>query len=309
MYIKKCKWCENDITVEKQCLFALHICNCDSNPNKFKKIEKFKLEYSGKEKKDRLLLKQECPKCGIEFEIRLTKRQFENNKYKKFCSIKCANSRKMDDVLRNKISESCRKSEKVKNANKIQTEGRKNRNKNKIKINKTKIKNNEIKSNKIEKEIICLHCGKKIISKRYKKNRKYHSDCWLKISGGIREGSSRGKSGWYKGYWCDSSYELAFIIYNLEHNIEIERNKKGYKYFYNNKEHIYYPDFRVNGKLVEIKNYKSELTNIKLLSVDEEIEIYYKDTIKPYIEYVKNKYGKNFINLYENNMEVPIVRG
>ena len=33
-YNKKCKWCEKEIEVEKQCLFALHVCNCDSNPNK-----------------------------------------------------------------------------------------------------------------------------------------------------------------------------------------------------------------------------------------------------------------------------------
>ena len=34
MYIKECKWCNKKIEVEKQCLFALHVCNCDLNPNK-----------------------------------------------------------------------------------------------------------------------------------------------------------------------------------------------------------------------------------------------------------------------------------
>ena len=46
------------------------------------------------------------------------------------------------------------------------------------------------------------------------------------------------------------------------------------------------------------KNFKSELTDAKLNSVDKEIKVYYKDTIKPYINYVVDKYGKNFIDLY-----------
>ena len=45
------------------------------------------------------------------------------------------------------------------------------------------------------------------------------------LCGGKRHGSGRGKKGWYKGYWCDSSWELALVIYNLEHNIKFERNK------------------------------------------------------------------------------------
>ena len=54
------------------------------------------------------------------------------------------------------------------------------------------------------------------------------SGCWLKCSGGIKKGSSRGKCGWYNGYWCDSSYELAWIIYQLEFNINFKRNLERY---------------------------------------------------------------------------------
>ena len=85
----------------------------------------------------------------------------------------------------------------------------------------------------------------------------------------------------------------------MEHDIKIERNYKGYKYIYHGKNHTYYPDFRVNGILTEIKNYRSELTNEKLKSVDERIDIIYTDTIKPYLKYVRNKYGNNFVELYE----------
>ena len=287
MYIKKCKWCEKDIEVEKQCLFALHVCNCDSNPNKKIRIEKYKTLFSGKEKVERKVIKQKCPKCDKEFEIKITDKEYKRNKYKKFCSNKCANSHIVSDELKNKISESCKKSEKVKIANSVITENRK------FVLDNFRLKRNEII------EFTCLYCGEVGYDRRNNKDRKYHSECSKKTSGGIRKGSSRGKSGWYKGYWCDSSYELAYLIYNLDHNIKIERNSKGYEYTFNNEKHIFYPDFRVDNNLVEIKNYRSELTEIKLKSVDEKIEIYYKDTIKPYLEYVKNKYGENFIEMYE----------
>ena len=44
MYKKECKWCKKRIEVEKQCLFALHISNCYLNPNKIKRIEKYKTQ-------------------------------------------------------------------------------------------------------------------------------------------------------------------------------------------------------------------------------------------------------------------------
>jgi len=34
--------------------------------------------------------------------------------------------------------------------------------------------------------------------------------------------SCRGKAGFYKGYHCMSSWELAYVIYNLEHNVSFE---------------------------------------------------------------------------------------
>lgn len=53
-----------------------------------------------------------------------------------------------------------------------------------------------------------------------------------KLSGGYREGSGRGKKGIYKGYYCDSSWELAYVIYNLEHDIKFERNTQTFEYEY-----------------------------------------------------------------------------
>jgi len=69
-------------------------------------------------------------------------------------------------------------------------------------------------------------------------------------------GAGRGKSGWYKGYYCDSSWELAYVIYNLEHNIcnFIKNTSDKFEYEYKNEKHFYIPDFKFDdGHYVEIK--------------------------------------------------------
>lgn len=118
-------------------------------------------------------------------------------------------------------------------------------------------------------------------------------------TGGIRKGGGRGKSGWYKGLWCDSSWELAYVIYNLDHNIRFERNKRGFEYIFNNKKYKYYPDFILNGEYVEIKGYLSEQVNEKIKQFPYKLNILDKDGIIFYLDYVKKKYGNDFIKLYE----------
>lgn len=147
-------------------------------------------------------------------------------------------------------------------------------------------------------DIECLYCKENIST--LDKNRKYHSHCWKKISGGIKRGSSRGKSGWYKGYWCDSSYELAYVIYNLDHNIPFDRNTEGFDYFYSEKKRKFYPDFISNQEYVEIKNFRSKETDAKIKYFPYKIKVIYKEDIhKEIIPYVTRKYGKDYIKLYE----------
>lgn len=217
--------------------------------------------------------KKICPNCDIEFISIGTESEFRRNKVRKYCSRKCANKRNMTDDIKNKISNS-------------------------MKLSPFRFIPNNNKGIRSIK-FICKHCGLEGFDTRYNENRKYHKECWILSAGGLRKGSSRGKSGWYKGYWCDSSYELAYLIYNLDNDIKIERNKDGFEYFFNEEKHLFYPDFIVNKKYVEIKNFRSKVTDSKLEYFPHEIEIHYKDTISPYIEYVKNKYGNDFIKLYD----------
>lgn len=117
-------------------------------------------------------------------------------------------------------------------------------------------------------------------------------------SGGYRINSGRGKKGWYKGIFCDSSWELAFLIWNIENNRSISRCKEKREYIFNGEKHIYIPDFIVEDEVVEIKGYSSKQWEEKIKQ-NPDVKVLYKNDIKPYLDYVVSKYGKNFISLYE----------
>lgn len=123
-------------------------------------------------------------------------------------------------------------------------------------------------------------------------------------SGGLREGAGRSKSGWYKGYYCNSTYELAWVIYSIDNNVKFKRNTLGFDYV-NSKglNSKYYPDFYIEETktFVEIKGYKEKEFYNKQNSFKQKIIVLDKKNIKPILQYVKNKYGNNFIELYENN--------
>lgn len=121
-----------------------------------------------------------------------------------------------------------------------------------------------------------------------------------KHPGGYRQGSGRGKHGWYKGYYLDSNYELAYLIYCLDHNIEIQRNKQSYQYTdLDNKVKNFYPDFRVNGKLTEIKGFYTHNLDLKIQSVTEPIDVLFPKQLQEVFAYVKNKTRLEIKNLYQ----------
>lgn len=121
-------------------------------------------------------------------------------------------------------------------------------------------------------------------------------------SGGYRKGSGRGKKGTYKGYWCDSSYELAWVIYHIDNNIKFERNTEKFIYTYKGEKKYYIPDFILNGVYYEIKGYEDDKVSCKLNCFPYEINILYKENMKNIFNYVENKYGRNFISQYEEKL-------
>lgn len=122
-------------------------------------------------------------------------------------------------------------------------------------------------------------------------------------SGGYREKGGRGKQGWYKGYYCNSSWELAWVIYNLDHNIKFKRNTEGFSYIFNEQAYKFFPDFIIEStnEYVEIKGYLDAKNKAKIISFPHPLKVIDKYNIKIYLNYAIEKYGKNFISLYENN--------
>lgn len=161
---------------------------------------------------------------------------------------------------------------------------------------------------------LCPICGN--IIPYEKRNRKTCSIiCGRKLTvrnstyenrGGYRQGSSRGHHGYYKGIYCDSTYELAYLIYCLDHDINIKRCNDVFEYEYEGKTHKYHPDFIVNGELIEIKGYHTELVDIKLESIPDDIQykILYKEDLKEIFKYVSETYNKRFRDKWNNFYEL-----
>ena len=115
--------------------------------------------------------------------------------------------------------------------------------------------------------------------------------------GGHRHGSGRGKKGWIRDIFCDSSWELAYVLYCTDHNISIKRNTQKFKYHFKDLEHWYIPDFIVDGMLIEVKGYKTPQWEAKIKAVPF-VTIVDEISIQPYLKYAQDKYGKDFIKQY-----------
>ncbi len=129
-------------------------------------------------------------------------------------------------------------------------------------------------------------------------------------SGGYRTEYKTNKTfkGWYKGFWCESSWELAYIIYCIDNNIELIRNHQGFNYVYNDKIYKFYPDFKLKNTFVEIKGRFDDKNRAKISQFKLPLLVLDKNTISFYIKYAIRKYGKNFINLYENTSSAAVCK-
>lgn len=125
------------------------------------------------------------------------------------------------------------------------------------------------------------------------------------MHGGYREGSGRAKFGYYKGIYCGSTYELCWVIYNLDHNISFKR----FEGYLQDGKIKYYPDFLIDtNTIVEIKGYKTEEVDRKTqlaVSNGYSISVLYKKDLEYAFEYVKKQYkisNKNkFHTLYDDH--------
>lgn len=247
-----------------------------------------------------------CKKCGKIFTVIEEETKFPIKGDKYFCCRSCANSRGPRSIeTKQKISNSIKQSEKFLLNNSVYRKDKY------CYLNKEDLPKS-----------ICKNCGKEFYNDyifngyyyKFISTRKYCSkEClhqWkvnnlININkkynlGGFKEGSIKNyKSGWYHGIHCDSSWELAFIIYNEEHQNKIERCKEIRYYILNDKKYEFHPDFILNDKdIIEIKGIKSRNSDAKQL-YNPDVKFLYRNDMKLYLDYVINKYGSNFINLYD----------
>jgi len=221
-------------------------------------------------------MKRLCETCSVEFTV--DKRR---NPKKKFCSISCANVARVRKPTTNK---------------KIATT----------------IKANSL-ARYLKKPKLCVICETPITYEKRFVRTSCSSNCNQEIrsrlaaqgvykvsgSGGYRKGSGRGKSGWYKSIWCDSSWELAYVMYHLDNNIPITRCRETFSYVFEDQSRKYTPDFVVDNKIIEIKGVWTDRERAKIKQCPVDIKIIDEEYIKPYIEHAKNIYGENFIDYYE----------
>lgn len=223
---------------------------------------------------------KECPRCHT-----------KHDKNGIYCSRSCANVRIHSDETKKKISNSI-----------IQY-----RLKNPEIVKEQQIKNGiGIVGIHIDKPIKpdienkCQECSTIFKTRPYSMRKYCSSECRIKNLGGYRNGSGRAKTGYYKGIYCGSTYELAWIIYQIDHNISFTR----FDGYLENDKIKYFPDFLVEGKIVEIKGYHTNEVDMKTeLAIESgyDIEVLYKDDLKEIFSYVETKYETtNFSVLYDN---------
>lgn len=100
--------------------------------------------------------------------------------------------------------------------------------------------------------------------------------------------------GWYKNFWVDSSWELAFLMWHLDHGKEIVKNTQNFPYPFRSGVKYYRPDFIVEGTYYEIKGVMDYRSRRKLQYFPYPIVIVGPKQIKPFLEYAESKYGKDF---------------
>jgi hypothetical protein len=272
-----CSWCSNTFDIENK-YFNQKTKEGQRNFYCSRICEKL-------DKQKRNVLNNEtvpCKKCSALFV-----RNKKLKRQKQYCSVTCANSHIWTLESRKKLSESAKHCAAQKRGN-FPSE--------KERLTERKCKNCNV-----------LFLAKKHSPKGYcsanccKITRKYNKNL-----GGYREGSGRAKTGYYKGIYCGSTYELAFLIWNLDQHANIKRCEKTFLY---NNGRKYHPDFEIDEEIIEIKGYHTPDVDLKEKAVLEQqfrYRILYKKDIQHMIDYVKTKHKIKYLpELYET---APIYR-
>lgn len=103
----------------------------------------------------------------------------------------------------------------------------------------------------------------------------------------------------YDNLFFDSGAELAYYLWLKDNNVEFEYHPKPISYVdCDGVKRKYFPDFLVEGKLVELKGdlWWENASKEKKETIEKcTSKILFKKDYKQYLEYVREKYGKDFL--------------
>ena len=308
-----CKYCKKEFKSGQS--LGAHIVHCKDNPNNhIDEFSKRRTEHV-REKNPLLHYTLICEVCGSNYEIDCLKNNFNNGKYKHTCSSKCAHkltvnntdiNEKNKNISLNSHSNPFLKNKHLENGIWLENDDEYNR-QHRIYYKDT-----------LYKKCICDICGnefdvKELSNGRYSKSKFCSKKCYSKFYSnfanehdfGGKNYSKKFHNGKYHGIRCDSSWELAYLVYNLEHNIPIKRcNIKFYYIDENNIKRKYTPDFIINdNEIIEIKGYLSDRDRLKNIQNKQVHILFYEDLIDVF-NYIKNKYGNKFWEILYDNKNI-----
>lgn len=275
-----CKYCGKEFDSGRK--LGGHVIYCKCNPNKRSKEKQLEIGNKKRIFANYKTYTFVCEVCGKEYQLELSENSYNKGKYKKTCSVECA--KKLTAQHTNKTE----KNKKIAKA-----------------LNKNVPWNKGINNRK------CEYCGSIILDRpkskyccdehmKIARHNKLSENCKIHKLGGYNPNSiKKHHHGDYKGIHCDSSWELAYVVYCLEHNIQITNCKEVRYYVVNNKTKKYFPDFVVNNEIIEIKGYYDINAKLKH-EQNPDIKILFKKDLENALEYTISKYGKNFWEVLYN---------
>ncbi len=148
-----------------------------------------------------------------------------------------------------------------------------------------------------------------VVPSDIKRGRKYCSQvCARKDGVGVcyspdRENANgTHKAGWYAGIYCNSSWELAWVLYQQAHGIDFARNREAFNYVYEGRVHAFYPDFRLgDGSYVEIKGYANDKWQEKKRQFPHALIVLNAAEMRPILDWAIAVHGQDFTRLYNGD--------
>lgn len=266
--MSNCRFCNKEIGGRTA---GIHVMYCPLNPKRQNTINKIRNTITFKTKINNPLIefKSNCKNCGKEFIQIVYKKSLNKNKQKICCSPSCSG------MYSGKFAKSENISKGLKGKTSWYVDGRSS-----VTI-KCRVCGKDLRYNSSG---ICRICSKKDPEYRLKLSKALKGK-----TGGWRARGGSGTNGEYQGYVYQSSWEFAWILYNLNNEIPFERCIEHFPYMIDGKVRKYYPDFKIGNEYYEISGWISPGKKAKFeqFPKDKILHSLTYPEIKPYLDYLR----------------------